>query len=124
MDPRLNIQVQKLQGYPNPASGTFSLTARNQDLVFSVPLIGSIFGGLATTPISKRLGRKWTLIFAYAFSIIGGFLQVFAPNLGAFVVGRFLSDFVIGIAHTIAPCTYVRSCQPRCAAAASQSTTS
>jgi MFS family permease len=34
---------------------------------------------------------------------VGGLIQVFAPNLGAFVVGRFCSDFVIGIAHTIAP---------------------
>ena len=101
--PCYDPQVQEFQGHPNPASNTLSLTARNQDLVFSVPLIGSIFGGLATTPISKRLGRKWTLVFAYGFSMIGGFIQVFAPNLGAFVVGRFFSDFVIGIAHTIAP---------------------
>jgi sugar porter (SP) family MFS transporter len=96
-------QVQKFQGHPNPASGQWSLTARNQDLVFSVPLVGSIFGGLATSPLSSRFGRKWTLIGAYVFSFLGSFLQIFAPNLGAFVVGRFCIDFVIGIAHTIAP---------------------
>jgi MFS family permease len=30
-------------------------------------------------------------------------LQLFAPNLAAFVVGRFCIDFTIGIAHTVAP---------------------
>jgi sugar porter (SP) family MFS transporter len=96
-------QVKKFQGHPNPASGQLSLTARNQDLVFSVPLVGSIFGGLATSPLSHRFGRKWALIGTYCFSLLGAFLQVFAPNLAAFVVGRFTSYFAIGIAHTIAP---------------------
>ncbi|KAB5518931.1 general substrate transporter [Coniochaeta sp. 2T2.1] len=95
--------IKNFQGHANPASGKLVLTARNQDLVFSVPLVGSVIGGLATSPLSHRLGRKWTLIFAYFFSVVGGFLQLLAPNLATFVIGRFLSDFIIGIAHTIAP---------------------
>ncbi|EHK21557.1 uncharacterized protein TRIVIDRAFT_91290 [Trichoderma virens Gv29-8] len=95
--------VKKFQGHPNPASGKFALTARNQDLVFSVPLVGSVVGGLATTPLSSRFGRKWTLLGSYCFSFLGSFLQLFAPNLATFVIGRFATDFVIGIAHTVAP---------------------
>lgn len=79
------------------------LTARNQDLVFSLPLVGSIFGSLTATPLCNRLGRKWTLIFAYTFSLLGGFLQLLAPNLATFVIGRFCSYFIIGIAQTTAP---------------------
>ncbi|KAM0452068.1 hypothetical protein ACHAPV_009692 [Trichoderma viride] len=95
--------VRLLQGYAGPGNDNLSLTARNQDLVFSVPLVGSIIGGLATTPLTNRFGRKWTLNGSYVFSLLGAFLQVFAPNLAAFVIGRFCSAFVIGIAHTIAP---------------------
>lgn len=94
--------VRLLQGYTG-GNNDLSLTARNQDLVFSVPLVGSVIGGLATTPLTNRFGRKWTLIGSYVFSLLGAFLQVFAPNLAAFVIGRFCSAFVIGIAHTIAP---------------------
>lgn len=68
-----------------------------------MPLVGSVFGGLATWPLSDRFGRKWTLIGVYIFSLLGAFLQVFPTNLACFVVGRFCSDFTIGIAHTIAP---------------------
>jgi MFS family permease len=68
-----------------------------------VPLVGSVLGGLAVSPLSSHFGRKRILLGAYTFSWLGSFLQIFAPNLGAFVAGRFCIDFVIGIAHTIAP---------------------
>ncbi|OKL55953.1 hypothetical protein UA08_08604 [Talaromyces atroroseus] len=97
----LNGFVAQFQG--DPARGTLSLTARNQDLVFSVPLVGSIIGGLAASPLNTRFGRKWTLLGAYIFSLGGGFLQLFAPNLAAFVVGRFWNTTVIGIANATAP---------------------
>lgn len=98
----LQAFVHYFQG-GDPNDGTLVLTARNQDLVFSVPLVGSIIGGLAASPLNNHLGRKWTLISAYIFSLGGGFLQLFAPNLAAFVVGRFWNDFTIGIANATAP---------------------
>lgn len=60
-------------------------------------------GGLATSTLSNRFGHKWTLIGVYVSSLLGSFLQLFAPNLAAFVIGRFCIDFVIGVAHTVAP---------------------
>ncbi|KAH8705318.1 putative MFS alpha-glucoside transporter [Talaromyces proteolyticus] len=98
----LSAYVEKFQG-PNPVDGTLVLTARNQNLVFSVPLVGSILGGLAASPLNSRYGRKWPLIAAYIFSLGGGLLQLFAPNLGVFVVGRFWSAITIGIANATAP---------------------
>jgi len=78
-------------------------TARNQDLLFSVPLVGSIFGALLAAPSNARYGRKWTLIGCYFVSIGGVFLQLFAPNMGAFVAGRFWNTFVTGMAMATAP---------------------
>ncbi|EPS26106.1 hypothetical protein PDE_01042 [Penicillium oxalicum 114-2] len=94
--------VEKYQG-PNPATGRLVLTARNQDLVFSLPLIGAVVGGLLSSPLNYHLGRKWPLIVAYVVSIGGGLLQVFAPNLGAFVGGRFINGVAMGIAMATAP---------------------
>ncbi|KAF7713477.1 MFS-type Sugar/inositol transporter [Penicillium ucsense] len=94
--------VDKYQG-PNPVTGRLVLTARNQDLVFSLPLVGSILGGLLSSPLNYYLGRKWPVILAYVVSVGGGLLQVFAPNLGAFVGGRSINGVAMGIAMATAP---------------------
>ncbi|OKO98533.1 hypothetical protein PENSUB_9209 [Penicillium subrubescens] len=97
-----DIQVAKFQG-PNPATGRLVLTARNQNLVFSLPLVGAVLGGLLASPLNFHFGRKWPLIAAYILSIGGGLLQVFAPNLGAFVGGRSINGIAMGIAMATAP---------------------
>ncbi|OJJ55914.1 hypothetical protein ASPSYDRAFT_157598 [Aspergillus sydowii CBS 593.65] len=94
--------VQTFQG-PNPVDGSLVLTARNQNLIFSVPLVGSIFGGIVASPLNNHFGRKWPLIGAYILSIGGGFLQLFARNVAEFVIGRFLNAIAIGVANATAP---------------------
>jgi MFS family permease len=94
--------VDKFQG-PNPATGRLILTARNQNLVFSLPLVGAVLGGLLASPLNFHFGRKWPLVAAYLLSIGGGLLQVFAPNLGAFVGGRSINGVAMGIAMATAP---------------------
>lgn len=79
------------------------MTARNQNLVFSLPLVGSIIGGLLASPMNFHLGRKWPLIAAYIVSVGGGLLQVFAPNLGAFIGGRSINGVALGIVNATAP---------------------
>ncbi|KAB8073521.1 general substrate transporter [Aspergillus leporis] len=94
--------VDRYQG-PNPVTGKYVFSARNQNLLFSVPLVGSILGGVLASPLNFHFGRKWPLIAAYVLSIGGGILQVLAPNLGAFVSGRFVNGIAMGIANATAP---------------------
>ncbi|KAH8431249.1 uncharacterized protein LDX57_008911 [Aspergillus melleus] len=94
--------VDRYQGL-NPKTGVYSMTARNQTIIFSVPLVGSIFGGLAASPLNFRLGRKPPVLIAYVISVGGGLLQLFAPNLAAFVSGRFLNAIAMGIANGTVP---------------------
>ena len=96
------IQVENFQGI-NPSTGSFVLTARNQNLVISVPLVGGVTGSLFAPALTFHFGRKWPLIVAYVISLGGSLLQVFAPNLGAFVAGRAINGVAIGIAISIAP---------------------
>jgi len=91
-----------LQGV-NPTTGLLVFTAKNQNLIFSVPLVGSIVGAAVAPILNARLGRKWPLIGAYLLSFGGIFLQIFAPNLIAFVLGRFWNSIVMGIAMSTAP---------------------
>ncbi|KAK9452803.1 major facilitator superfamily domain-containing protein [Dipodascopsis uninucleata] len=94
--------VDKYQGL-NPTTGKYVFTARNQNLLFSLPLVGSIVGGLMASPANNHLGRKWSLIASYVLSLGGVFLQLFAPNLAAFVIGRAWNGVVMGIGNATAP---------------------
>ncbi|KAK9371606.1 general substrate transporter [Lipomyces chichibuensis] len=94
--------VQKFQGI-NPATGTYVFTARNQDLIFSVPLVGTIFGAWSASPIQLKFGRKWSIAGCYFVSVGGVFLQLFAKNLGMFVAGRFWNGLGYGCAMAISP---------------------
>ncbi|KNG85816.1 putative sugar transporter [Aspergillus nomiae NRRL 13137] len=100
--------VERYQG-PNPSTGRYTLTARNQNIVFSVPLVGSILGGLAASPLNFRLGRKRPVLMAYVISISGGLLQVFAPSLAAFVAGRFINGIAWASPMAPLPCIFRRS---------------
>lgn len=79
------------------------MTAGNQSLVLSVPLVGSILGALFAFPLNNLFGRKWPLLVAYLVSIAGTLVQIFAPSLGAFVAGRFIVAISMGIANATAP---------------------
>lgn len=96
------MQVDRYQGV-NPTTGEYTLTAGNQTLVLSVPLVGSILGALFAFPLNNYLGRKWPLLLAYVTSIGGSLLQIFSPTLGAFVAGRFIVAIALGIANATAP---------------------
>ncbi|KAK9236979.1 general substrate transporter [Lipomyces kononenkoae] len=94
--------VSKYQGI-NPVTGTYAFTARNQDLIFAVPLIGTIIGAWAASTIQFKFGRKWAITGCYIVSIGGVLLQLFAKNLGMFVAGRAWNGVGYGCAMAISP---------------------
>jgi sugar porter (SP) family MFS transporter len=96
------LQVAKFQG-GDPSTATLVLTANHQNLVFCLPLVGSIIGAAAAAPLTTRFGRKWPIVVAYVLSVPGTFLQTFAPNLAAFVVGRLFNSIMLAMGTTIAP---------------------
>lgn len=63
----LPLFVQKYQGDALNADGILAFTAKNQNLLFSVPLVGSIFGAVLATPLQNKCGRKWGLVYACKF---------------------------------------------------------
>ncbi|KAK9350558.1 general substrate transporter [Lipomyces doorenjongii] len=94
--------VRKYQGV-NHSTGSYVFTARNQDLIFSVPLVGTILGAWSASPIQSKFGRKWSVIGCYVVSIGGVFLQLFAKDLGMFVAGRCWNGIGYGCAMAISP---------------------
>lgn len=94
--------VQKYQGL-NRVTRDYSFTASHQSMIFSIPLIGTIGGALTSPFLQNRLGRKWSLCAAYLFSIPSTQLQLWAPNLGAFIFGRVMNGFAYGCALSVGP---------------------
>lgn len=80
----LPLFVAKYQGVG------IAFTARNLNLIITVPLVGAALGTFVATPLLRYLGRKRAFLVAYFLLCTpGSFLQLFAPNLAALVVGRF-----------------------------------
>lgn len=77
------------------------MTARNQTFIFSLPLVGAIFGAATSGWLTTKFGRKWPIVGSYVCSYAGTFIQTFAPNFAVFVVGRFINAFLISIGTTI-----------------------
>lgn len=94
--------VDRYQGL-NPTTGTYVFTANNQSLIFSTPIVGSVIGALMAPIFQKYVGRKWILIGSYIFGLGGNFLQIFAPNLIAFVIGRLWANYASGLGAATAP---------------------
>jgi MFS family permease len=80
----LPLFVMKYQG-----SG-FAFSARNLNLIISVPLVGAALGTFVAAPLMQYVGRKKTFLIAYFLLCTSRFiLQVFAPNIAALLTGRF-----------------------------------
>ncbi|KAJ1019992.1 hypothetical protein NDA16_004273 [Ustilago loliicola] len=94
--------VKKYQGL-NHATRDYTLTANHQSMIFAIPLIGTIIGAIFSSYLQNRLGRKWSLCAAYMFSIPSTQLQLWAPNLGAFIMGRLMNGLAYGCALSIGP---------------------
>ncbi|PWY98806.1 general substrate transporter [Testicularia cyperi] len=94
--------VKKYQGF-NQGTGDYTFTASHQSMIFSIPLIGTIFGALLSSYMQDKLGRKWSLCISYLFSIPSTQLQLWAPNLAAFILGRVMNGLAYGCALSIGP---------------------
>ncbi|KIS69856.1 uncharacterized protein UMAG_02374 [Mycosarcoma maydis] len=94
--------VKKYQGL-NRETRNYTFTARHQSMIFSIPLTGTIAGALVSPYLQNRLGRKWSLCAAYMFSIPSTQLQLWAPNLAAFILGRVMNGLAYGCALSIGP---------------------
>ncbi|KAL1894189.1 hypothetical protein Sste5346_005975 [Sporothrix stenoceras] len=84
--------------------GSFAFTANDLDLLVCVPLVGAVLGAFIGVPLQRWLGRKNTMLIAYALtSVPGSFLQLFAPNMAAMIVGRLWNNIGISILTSVVP---------------------
>ncbi|KAJ5910384.1 MFS general substrate transporter [Penicillium tannophilum] len=72
-------------------SKQFNISTEVAGLTITVFLLGYCAGPLLFAPLSEFYGRRWIFYITFSLYIAFNFLCAFAPNLGALLVGRFLT---------------------------------
>lgn len=72
-------------------SKQFNISTEVAGLTITVFLLGYCAGPLVFAPLSEFYGRRWIFYITFSLYIAFNFLCAFAPNLGALLVGRFLT---------------------------------
>lgn len=81
----------------------FHASARMQEWIVSVLMLGALLGSLGAGVFSRRFGRRMALGTATLLIAVGALLCATAPVIGQILVGRFLIGGAIGICTFTAP---------------------
>ncbi|RWA09120.1 hypothetical protein EKO27_g5988 [Xylaria grammica] len=88
-------------------------SANLQANIVSVLQAGCFVGALAAYPLADILGRKWCLVYASIFTLVGVILQAAASgHLEPLYIGRFVAGLGVGAASVVNP-IYVTENAPR-----------
>ncbi|KAI1398029.1 general substrate transporter [Hypoxylon fuscum] len=88
-------------------------TANLQGNIVSVLQAGCFVGALAAYPLTDAFGRKFCLMYAACFTLVGVVMQAAASgHLEAMYIGRFVSGLGVGASSVINP-IYVTENAPR-----------
>ncbi|KAK3321763.1 general substrate transporter [Apodospora peruviana] len=74
-----------------------------QGAIGSALAAGSVIGSAVAGPISDKIGRRDSIMFACIFWLIGTSVQVACKNYGQLIAGRVLNGFTVGITSSQVP---------------------
>ncbi|OJJ86250.1 MFS transporter [Aspergillus glaucus CBS 516.65] len=84
-------------------SEQFGVSTEVAGLTITLFLLGYCAGPLIFAPLSEFYGRRWIFYISFALYLAFNFLCAFAPNLGALLVGRFLTGTFVSAPLSNAP---------------------
>ncbi len=79
------------------------LSPFTQGLIVSFLLVGAMVGALSGGPLSDRIGRRPTALFAALVFGIGAIAAALAPSVAFLIIARFLLGLGVGLASMIVP---------------------
>ncbi|KAK3299669.1 general substrate transporter [Chaetomium fimeti] len=74
-----------------------------QGAIGSALAAGSVVGSAVAGPLSDKIGRRDSIMFACIFWLIGTSVQVACQNYGQLIAGRVLNGFTVGITSAQVP---------------------
>lgn len=91
-------EFEKEFGDLDPATGTYSLSAGSQTLLYGLLLVGAAVASVVSGPLGTRYGRKAGLYCCAVTSLLGPVVQIVATTIGIQGFGRVISGAGIGFA--------------------------
>jgi MFS family permease len=90
------VTDQYIKFFDNPAGVI-------QGAIGSALAAGSVVGSAVAGPLSDKIGRRDSIMFACLFWLIGTSVQVACQNTGQLIAGRVLNGFTVGITSSQVP---------------------
>jgi MFS transporter, SP family, sugar:H+ symporter len=101
-----------IYGYIDPtATFGYGISSSVQQLISSLMSLGAVLGCAIAGPMSRYIGRRWSLAVAIGFNQLGTVLMIACSNIGGLYAGR----LIIGIANglfDVFPQLYIHECAP------------
>ena len=69
----------------------------------AVLTLGAMVGALFNGPVADRLSRRWSILLANGFFLVGSIIQAAAVNIPMIFVGRFIAGISIGQLSMVVP---------------------
>jgi MFS family permease len=92
--------------------GYFTLTTATKSLNTAISYVGGACAAIPAGFVTDWRGRRETIYWSCAITLIGAGIQSAAQNIGMFIAGRFILGFGMAFATTAAP-TYVSETVPQ-----------
>ena len=89
--------------YPTFLEKHWGFPPEKRAIVTAISMVGAICGGILFGLLSDRIGRRRTMILAFALAILVIPLWAFSPSLTLLIVGAFLLQFMVQGAWGIIP---------------------
>jgi SHS family lactate transporter-like MFS transporter len=89
--------------YPTFLQREWHFTPQRRAMITAISGVGAIFGGIMFGHCSDRLGRRRTIITAFALGVLVIPLWAYAPNQAILVTGAFLMQFMVQGAWGVIP---------------------
>ncbi len=87
-------------------------TTKDKEVIVSIILVGAFLGSILAGYISRKIGRKKTMLISALIFVAGAILSAFAPDPILMEVIRLFLGLAIGIASFTAP-LYLSECAPQ-----------
>ena len=92
-----------ISGAEKTIQSLWSLSPGLHGFAIASALYGTVFGALFGGWPADRFGRQFTLLWIGLLYIVGAAGSALAPNVGTFIVARFIGGLGIGVSTVVAP---------------------